>query len=52
VDYLKEDQYYIDFYDFLTIKECLNSHESAIKVPPQKPKGSKSRVISLTDVLV
>ncbi|MFC1711178.1 hypothetical protein ACFLZ1_01185 [Patescibacteria group bacterium] len=45
---MKEEQYYFDLYDLITIKDCLRSAESAIKVPPQKPKGSKIKAISLT----
>ena len=48
MDYLKEEQYYIDLYDLFTIKQCLDSAKHAIKVPPQKPKGSKVKPISLT----
>lgn len=48
MDYLKDENYYSDLYDLRTVKECLGSHESAIKVPPQKTKESKVRAISLT----
>lgn len=27
MDYLKDKQYYVDFYDLLTIKECLRTNE-------------------------
>ncbi len=48
MDYLKDEQYYTDLYDLLTINDCLRSYESAIKVPPQPLKELKVGVISLT----
>jgi hypothetical protein len=45
--YLKEEQYYSGLYDLFTIKQCLRSSESAIKVPPQKMKGSRVKAMSL-----
>lgn len=47
MQYLREEQYYIDLYDLLTVKRCLDCRKAAIKVPPQKPKGVRVKVKSL-----
>lgn len=46
--YLKDEAYYSDLYDLLTIKDCLRSKKSAIKVPPKKTKNKRIKPISLT----
>lgn len=40
MQYLHEDQYYIDLYDLLTVKECLHSEENIAKgkLPKYKDK--------------
>jgi hypothetical protein len=39
VDYLKEEQYYNDLYDLLTIKRCLDYKKLSNRVIPQKPNA-------------
>lgn len=49
VDYLKDEQDYIDLYDLLTIKECLRHRESQIKIPEVKNKNRARRLVSLVN---
>ncbi len=47
--YLKDEQYYIDLYDLLTIKECLRHREIQIKLPGEKKKDRTKKLVSLVN---
>jgi hypothetical protein len=47
MSYQKGEAYYNDLYDLFTIKDCLRSEESAIKIPPKKFKNKRIKPISL-----
>lgn len=49
MQYLKDDQHYIDLYDLLTIRECLRHREIQIKLLGEKNKVRTKKLVSLVN---
>ena len=47
MEYLRPEQYYIDLYDLLTIKECIREMESCRKL--YKEKSNDERIKNLPE---